>query len=352
MDRYYTVMIVPEREKGVRSFRIPKNLFRSLAFLFVLSLTLLSILAYDYWKVMLQIYENKHLKVENRQLKEQIQIFQMKINSLSQDIERIYTFENKLRIITGLSHDENSTGANVQGRSVKKMQEPVKQDELEKFKDDFQSFNMHPEYEHLKELYEDKIATTFGHQVSYAYTKQWSELSKQSFALASQYAEFDFKYKLIQEKGKELELRVSDLESNLLDRDSFLKSTPTILPTEGWITSYYGPRKSPYSGKVRMHEGIDIGANKGTDVIAPADGVVVLAGHKPGFGRFVQIDHGYGIETIFGHNEQLIVSKGQILKRGDLIAKVGSTGLSTGPHVHYEVRVNGIAVDPLYFVLD
>ena len=101
-----------------------------------------------------------------------------------------------------------------------------------------------------------------------------------------------------------------------------------------------------------MHEGLDVGASYGTPIYAPADGVVTFAGNKAGFGLFVQIDHGYGIETIYAHSQKILTKNGDNVKRGDLLAKIGSTGSSTGPHLHYEVRVNGIAVDPLYFVLE
>jgi murein DD-endopeptidase MepM/ murein hydrolase activator NlpD len=109
---------------------------------------------------------------------------------------------------------------------------------------------------------------------------------------------------------------------------------------------------SPYAGRIKMHEGLDVGAPIGTPIVAPADGVVTFSGPKPGFGNFVQLDHGYGVETIFGHASTLAVKKGQKISRGDKIATVGNTGYSTGPHVHYEVRVNGTPVDPLYYVLN
>ena len=145
---------------------------------------------------------------------------------------------------------------------------------------------------------------------------------------------------------------IHGLDQFLLDKDSFLKSTPTLLPTKGWITSYYGPRISPTSNRLKMHEGIDIGAKSGTPIIAPADGVVAYSGRRLGFGNFVQIDHGYGVETIYAHAKSLSVQKGETIARGDVLASIGSTGYSTGPHVHYEVRVNGTPVDPLFFILD
>jgi murein DD-endopeptidase MepM/ murein hydrolase activator NlpD len=152
-------------------------------------------------------------------------------------------------------------------------------------------------------------------------------------------------------KTWKLKVHVHNLDQHLLDKDSILKSTPTILPSNGWITSYFGHRLSPYAGRIKMHEGLDIGAPYGAPIFAPADGIITFSGLKAGFGKFVQIDHGYGIETLYAHSQKLIARKGDKVKRGQLIAKVGSTGYSTGPHLHYEVRVNGIAVDPLYFVL-
>ncbi|MBT3235532.1 MAG: peptidoglycan DD-metalloendopeptidase family protein [Bdellovibrionales bacterium] len=383
MDRFFTVMIIPERSKGVKSFRVPRLLFRALSFFVAISILLLAILSYDYRKILHQVYENKHLTIENRQMKEQIQLFQMKINSLTDDIERIHTFERKLRIITGLkNHDmsaplyrnsdsENSSekldksrlkerGSGNKKLSPDQSSNDSKNTRTKGIQDDLfadlrlkvDSPQQNDEYGQLKELYEQKIATAFGLQSGYVYTKGWSELVQQSFLQASSYASFDFKYSTLKSAVKTLELDIHQLDQYLLDRDSFLKSTPTLLPTRGWITSYYGPRKSPYSGRVKMHEGIDIGARRGGHVIAPADGLIIQAEKRPGFGRFVQIDHGYGVETIFAHNTALKVKMGDRVKRGMVIATVGSTGYSTGPHVHYEVRVNDIPVDPLYFILD
>ena len=126
MDRYFTVMVIPEREKGVRSFRIPRVVFHGLVFLFVAILTLASILTYDYLKILRQVYENKHLTRENKQLKEQIQLFNRKINTLTSDIERIHVFEKKLRIITGFEEGDtkeplhNSDKTQIESKDHKK----------------------------------------------------------------------------------------------------------------------------------------------------------------------------------------------------------------------------------------
>ena len=365
MDRYITVMVVPEREKGIKSFRIPRLLYRSLALLIVALTVLLGVFIYDYWKILGQVFENKHLAIENRQLKEQIQLFQTKLNALSDDITRIRTFEKKLRIITGVEHeisseasplykdssgDQTSVDIEVEGSKLNKNTDWIKQESVSLI--DFNEIQKQEEYQRKKKLYEAKIASDFGLQSAYEYTKDWSDLTQRSFALSHEYASIDYKHSHLKDIAKNLELDLNSIDTHILDRDSFLKSTPTILPVQGWVTSYYGMRMSPTSGRVKMHEGIDIGAPLGSSILAPADGVVTYSGSKPGFGYFVQIDHGYGIETIFGHNRKNTVKKGQEIKRGNIIAKVGNTGSSTGPHVHYEVRVNGIAVDPLYFILN
>lgn len=356
MNNYFTVMIIPEKEKGVKSFKIPALFFRSLAFFTVMLVLLIGILAYDYWKILQQVYENKHLGLENRQLKEQVQLFQMKMNTLADDLRRINTFERKLRVITGLEEASdmgsmlnwsNDSGKDETPQDPKQTATPLIEQYL-----NFDNVEDYPEYNELKVAYDQKIAATLGLEKSYNITKRWSELARRSFGLSNEYARFDYQYNRIKEVVSQLEENIHKLDQHLLDKESYLSSTPTLLPARGWITSYFGQRISPHSGKLKMHEGIDVGAPYGTHIIAPADGVITYSGEKAGFGKFVQIDHGFGIETLYAHNQNLFVKNGQKIKRGALLAGVGSTGHSTGPHLHYEVRVNGIAVDPLYFILE
>jgi murein DD-endopeptidase MepM/ murein hydrolase activator NlpD len=130
------------------------------------------------------------------------------------------------------------------------------------------------------------------------------------------------------------------------DKRSLYASTPSVWPVRGWVTSPFGKRISPFTGIPTFHEGLDIAAQTGMPVVAPADGVVIKAGFGPGYGNMVEISHGYGIKTVFGHNSRLNVKVGQQVKRGDVISYVGDTGSSTGPHLHYEVRLNGLPVNP------
>jgi murein DD-endopeptidase MepM/ murein hydrolase activator NlpD len=130
------------------------------------------------------------------------------------------------------------------------------------------------------------------------------------------------------------------------DKRSLYAATPSAWPVRGWVTSHFGNRTSPFSGILKFHEGIDIAAQTGTPVAAPADGVVIKAGFGTGYGNVVEISHGYGIRTLFAHNSRLNVKVGQRVKRGDVIAYVGDSGSSTGPHLHYEVRLNNLPVNP------
>lgn len=157
---------------------------------------------------------------------------------------------------------------------------------------------------------------------------------------------------LLSNKLQERENSLSELVDILEEQRLFYLSTPSILPVNGWISSKFGYRISPFTGRRVFHEGIDIASRYGSDVRATANGLVIFAGYKPGYGNVVTIDHGFGFVTRYGHNSKLLVKVGDKVNKGDVIAKVGNTGKSTGPHCHYEVLVNGVPVNPLKFVAE
>jgi murein DD-endopeptidase MepM/ murein hydrolase activator NlpD len=129
-------------------------------------------------------------------------------------------------------------------------------------------------------------------------------------------------------------------------------ATPSVWPVKGWVTSGFGQRVSPFTGQMAMHDGLDIGAPPNSPVQAPAAGRVVAQGFDPRMGNVVAVDHGFGIETQYGHLAKILVKSGQSIKRGDVLGLVGSTGLSTGPHLHYLLKVNGRAINPSRYILD
>jgi len=147
-------------------------------------------------------------------------------------------------------------------------------------------------------------------------------------------------------------LDFTNLIKELEQKRNFLASTPSIRPVRGWITSKFGYRKSPFTGQREFHSGLDIANKSGTKIIATANGRISYAARKTYIGNLVIIDHGFGKVTKYGHLKKVLVKRGQKVKRGDVIGLVGNTGRSTGPHVHYEVRINGTPVNPLKYILN
>lgn len=452
-------MLVPEKNKSIKTLKIPAFAIK-LAAVCVFGLLLFSgIILFDYWNLMQNVVDNKHISLENRQLREQLQIFQMKINTLTNDVERISTFEQKLRTITGLERekltksyfetlqviqeqnqnlqdqlpntktkDKNDSDQSYKDELLEDVPQkkipkpsleilpdenvppaapltqptplPIKEvpkttsskifnwifstaqaqvptspkvnqfDDLngedkdwtppqaEEFRKKFltdlnlENFTQEQEFQDILRGHQQAFLNIFGISDNYKVTRLFSQLVQRSGILSFEMAKFDYQFEMVNNFALKLEQKLHELDQFLLDRDSMLLSTPILMPTNGWITSYFGPRINPYTGRLKMHEGIDVGAPNGSSIYAPADGVVVFAGLKPGFGKNVQIDHGYGIETLYAHSERLHVKSGQQVKRGTLLANVGSTGHSTGPHLHYEVRINGVPVDPFYFIIE
>ena len=157
---------------------------------------------------------------------------------------------------------------------------------------------------------------------------------------------------LLREVLQGLESRLSSVRSNVDKRNALAAATPSIWPAHGWLSSRVGSRQDPIDGGRDFHQGLDISADNGTPVYATADGTVRTTGREGGYGNLVVVDHEYGLETRYGHLSRFIVKPGAKVKRGDVIGLVGSTGRSTGSHLHYEVRVNGRLLNPLQLLLN
>lgn len=140
---------------------------------------------------------------------------------------------------------------------------------------------------------------------------------------------------------------LSDTETKL---QTYIDAVPTLWPTSGRISSYFGIRSDPFNSSEKKHEGLDIAASTGASIKAAASGTVTFSDRNGNYGKCVIINHGNGISTLYGHAHELRVKVGQKVKKGDVIATVGSTGRSTGPHLHFEVRVNGTQVNPLDYL--
>jgi len=144
---------------------------------------------------------------------------------------------------------------------------------------------------------------------------------------------------------------IDSLENVILGRQLSAQVKPTGRPVrEGYISSYFGERMDPFNGEEAMHKGVDFATDAGTDVLAVASGIVTWAGPREGYGNLVEINHGNGYSTRYAHNAQTLVTVGDTVERGQAVAVVGSTGRSTGPHVHFEVLRDGTQINPMAFV--
>ncbi|MBI1422766.1 MAG: peptidoglycan DD-metalloendopeptidase family protein [Gammaproteobacteria bacterium] len=151
----------------------------------------------------------------------------------------------------------------------------------------------------------------------------------------------------LDDRGRQL----SVLETMLMNRNLQAEVMPAGRPVKhGWLSSYFGMRTDPFTGRRALHTGLDFAGKMGSDVVSVAAGVVTYAGKRSGYGNLVEINHGNGYSTRYGHNSKILVSVGQTVKKGQIIAKMGSTGRSTGPHVHFEVLINGHAVNPKKYI--
>jgi len=155
----------------------------------------------------------------------------------------------------------------------------------------------------------------------------------------------------LEQKISSRDAQLAALENALLSKKLDEQIRPDGRPVrEGHISSYFGERQDPFNGHQAFHKGIDFASPQGSDVVAVAAGVVTFAGEKAGYGNLVEVSHGNGLITRYGHNQALAVGLGRMVSRGDTLAYVGSTGRSTGPHVHFEVLKEGRQIDPLTFI--
>jgi murein DD-endopeptidase MepM/ murein hydrolase activator NlpD len=158
--------------------------------------------------------------------------------------------------------------------------------------------------------------------------------------------------KTLRERSGALQDTFRILDTAFQKQALLLASTPSIYPVRGLLGNGFGWRRDPFTGMRDFHQGLDIVAPVGTRVVAPADGIVTRVGPSGGFGVSIFVSHGYGVVTRYGHLSSTIARVGQRVRRGDVIATIGSTGRSTGPHLHYEVLVYQKNVDPLRYILE
>jgi murein DD-endopeptidase MepM/ murein hydrolase activator NlpD len=314
-NRYYTVMIVPERSSQVRRLKIAKRwigygllgvagLFSVASFLFI-----------HYLYVVQETSENRRLKEDNIQLRAQLQLLRDRVDTVSDTLERIERFSVKLKAITQLSDSERSL-------AIGPLQSGERIDDGPSAK----------------------------HEVKFARGESDREDEPLDSELSAALLTARLDDQAADARKKEEDIR--ELQEYFEDQKTLLATTPSIWPTRGWVTSKFGVRTDPYTERNAMHKGLDVAGPVGTAINAPSDGYVIYAAFRKGYGNTIVIDHGFGVQTHFGHLSEFKVKAGERVSRGQPIGSIGNTGRSTGPHLHYEVRIHGIPQNPQKFILD
>lgn len=358
-NRFYTLMIVPEKTSQVRRIVVPAWLARGLAVALALFILTGIVMAADYWYVMSQIHENKQLKLENRRLRQQVQVFKNKVATIESTMERVKTFATRLKVITNIEDRGNllqslnngklpDAATNIADGSGKLPPKPSETGS--------EPAPIGPADDPAKTSSPagaTEVAEAAAAETPSSDSRDTRDTrDPEEVLLRKEYETLDEKFSDLNHETLFVEQMLQDQYELLADQKAFLSALPTRKPVVGYFTNGFGIRRSPFGGKVKMHEGLDIANRPGTVIRAPADGVVAFASAKPGYGQTLIIDHGYGLETWYGHTRKLLVNRGQKIKRGDQVAQLGNSGRSTGPHLHYEVRVNGTPVDPLSYILE
>ncbi len=288
-SRHSTIIFVPHARAKFRKLKVSHRMLFSAISLLTSSLCLSTFFSIQYFNSLSQNYELAKLRRENHDLQSANEQFSKSVESLRTQLHSVEDKTRKLAIIAGISTLDETSQGGVGG--------------------------LRPADELGSNPYRDDV-------------------DKMSF------------------RSHRVEKDLSVLEQKFVAQSQLLSCTPSIAPVRGILTDGFGGRSDPFTGEQGTHNAVDISSAVGQPVRAPADGIVVKAEWANGYGNVIYIAHGYGYSTRYGHLSSYAVQPGQRVKRGDVIAYVGSTGRSTGPHLHYEVRLNNNPVNPLEYILN
>ena len=292
----------------IKEITIHKTFIGFVSFLIIIGITGASYIGYDYYRLKNLLFHNttsnQTINKQNNEIKRQrsqIQSFAGKIELLKNKIVKLSEFEEQVRLMADIQQSSGSSGLiGIGGISSNKL------------------------------------------DVDIPFEEKHSPLIR----------EMHDQVKQIDHAAKIQSLDFTNLIKKLEQKRNLLASTPSIRPVDGWITSKFGYRISPFTGRRDFHSGLDIANKSGTKLVATANGKISYAGQKTYIGNLILIDHGFGMVTKYGHLKKILVKQGQKVKRGDVIGLIGNSGQSTGPHVHYEVSINGTPVNPLKYIFN
>ncbi|MEA2235640.1 MAG: hypothetical protein QOC81_364 [Thermoanaerobaculia bacterium] len=288
-QRYSTIIFVPHARAKFRKLKVSHRLLFSVLSVLTSSLCLSTFFSVQYFTSLSQTHELSKLRHENKDLQTANEQFSKSVESLRGQLRTVEDRTRKLAIYAGISSlDDSAQQGGVGGLRPSDLGDNPYRDDV------------------------DKMAF----------------------------------------RSRRIEGDLSVLEQKLVAQSQLLASTPSIAPVRGILTDGFGGRSDPFTGEAGTHNAVDISSAIGQAVRAPADGIVVKAEWANGYGNVIYLSHGYGYSTRYGHLSAYAAKPGQHVKRGDIIAYVGSTGRSTGPHLHYEVRLNNNPVNPLEYILN
>ncbi len=299
---FYNILIFSKKASTIRRYRFPRLLAKLFCLAIPICFIFLGYFGFDYVMMKQEVLELNRLREETQLQRSQIRFFSEKIGEVEKNIAGMREFDRRLRMLANLEGSEGKT------RQFLGVGGPPPADIRETL---------------LLQRNEAELVQQMRHDLQ--------RLNEEASA-----------------EGDSLR----KLEGLLQDKRVQLANTPSIWPARGWLTSGFGYRISPFTGLRQRHEGIDISNRIGASIIAPADGLVTNIGREWGFGKILVISHGFGFTTRYAHLNRINVKIGQKVKRGNQIAEIGNTGRSTGPHLHYEVMVNGVPVNPMKYSLN
>lgn len=297
----FTVMIIPHGDEDAYSFKLPQWCVQWAGVALILMLVSSVSIVYSLRQTKHQIVNYQGLLAENRQQQEHILFLAKQTTVLQEQVNGIQALDSSIRELMDIDSPQASATEDLSTLLVAGLDNRV-------------------------------------------------QVTSRSLSLSATILRTQQSIAQIKESIPETEDSLKDLEKKVQIQRAKDVATPSLWPTSGTITSGFGYRRSPFGSSREFHSGLDIGASRGTQVYSTAGGVVRMANYNGGYGNVIFVDHGYGFSTVYAHLHKLNVKVGQQVTKGQLIGSVGSTGASTGPHLHYEVRVNGVAVNPTKYL--
>lgn len=315
-NKKFTLILTSNDSEKTRSWHFSTTLLQFSSLVFGIFIILLVSFFIDYFSLLLKTGNVEKMRIENTLLKQQMSKLNTEVKNIENYLSRIKIYIKKLKLISNFDDQNRILELSLKETKIFPDNNVIKKDFL---------------LSNTTELFSEALLENKTQHLYQKLSEQLLDLSQKSFLIES---------------------NAISLYANIWDKTEFLAATPNIAPVKAWQSSTFGYRRNPVTGRVAFHKGLDFVAPRGTAVWATAEAVVSYVGYDLGYGKLVVLDHGYGVKSYYAHNSKITTKVGDKVKRWDIIAHVGNTGISTGSHLHYEIRVNGIPVDPSNYILD